>query len=204
MKRDERGGAVSVWVAIAVLCLVFGTEINTMAEEKLLYDFSHPDAAAGWTAINDVVMGGVSSGGMKTTEDGTVVFEGRVSLENNGGFASIRSHPGEWNLAAHSGIVMRFRGDGRRYKLNLKTDSSFDGVMYRAPFETREGEWQELRFPFAEFEASFRGRAVPGAPPLDPARIASIGVLISDKQAGPFRLEIARIAAYSDQDRETP
>jgi monofunctional biosynthetic peptidoglycan transglycosylase len=204
MKRNGHGGAVRVWVAIAVLCLVFGTEFNTMAEEKLLYDFSDPDAAAGWTAINDVVMGGVSSGGMQTTEDGTVVFEGRVSLENNGGFASIRSRSQGWDLSAYSGIVMRFRGDGRHYKLNLKTDSSFDGIMYRLPFETREGEWQMLRFPFAEFEASFRGRPVPEAPPLDPARIASIGVLISDKQAGPFHLEIARIAAYSEPDRQTP
>ena len=100
-----------------------------MADEKMLYDFSDAEAADGWTAINDVVMGGVSSSVLEATEDRTVLFVGRVSLENNGGFASIRSAPRRWDLGAYSGIAMRFRGDGRRYKLNLKTDASFDGIV---------------------------------------------------------------------------
>jgi hypothetical protein len=144
-------------------------------------------------------MGGVSSGGIESTAEGSMLFEGVVSLENNGGFASIRSKPGAWKLDSHDGIVIRLRGDGKRYKLNLRSDSAFDGILYRVPFETREGEWQELRFSFSEFRASFRGRAVPDAPPLDPARIVSFGFLISDKQEGPFRLEIARIGTYSGQ-----
>ena len=48
---------------------------------------------------------------MATTEEGTVLFAGRVSLENNGGFASIRSGPRRWDLDAYSGIAMRFRGE---------------------------------------------------------------------------------------------
>jgi NADH dehydrogenase [ubiquinone] 1 alpha subcomplex assembly factor 1 len=171
-----------------------------MAEDKKLYDFSDPKAAAGWTAIHDVVMGGRSAGDIESTADGSMLFEGVVSLENNGGFASIRSRPRQWDLGAYDGMVIRVLGDGKRYKLNLKTDSSFDGVMYRVSFETNEGEWQTLRFPFSDFWASFRGRVVPDAPPLDPAHIASIGLLISDKQEGPFRLEIAWIGAYSEQE----
>lgn len=186
----------SVVVLILALFSVAGT--NAMAEEKTLYDFSDARAAAGWMTINDVVMGGVSSAAVETTDDGTLLFAGEVSLENNGGFASARSRPESWDLGAYSGVTMHFRGDGRRYKLNLKTDASFDGILYRVPFETREGERQTLRFAFSQFVATSRGRAVPEAPPLDPARIVSIGLLISDKQAGPFRLEIARLAAYSD------
>jgi monofunctional biosynthetic peptidoglycan transglycosylase len=173
-----------------------------MAEEKMLYDFSDPRSAAGWRAINDVVMGGVSSGGMDTTDEGTALFRGRVSLENSGGFASIRSQPGSWDLHAYSGIMIRVRGDGRTYKLNLRADSAFDGIVYRVSFETGEGEWQTLRLPFSEFRASFHGRAVPDAPPLDPGRIVSVGILTSNKQAGPFRLEIAWIAAYAERDQE--
>lgn len=171
-----------------------------MAEEKTLYDFTDPEAAASWMAIHDVVMGGVSTGGIESTEAGTMLFEGNVSLENNGGFASIRSRPKAWDLGAYDGIVVRLRGDGKSYKLNLKTDSTFDGIQYRVPFGTTKGEWQTLRFPFSEFRASFRGRVVPEAPELDPARIVSLGMLISDKQEGPFRLEIDRIGAYSGQE----
>jgi len=182
------------------LALVAG--VAAMAEETLLYDFTDPRVAAEWAAINDVVMGGVSSGGVASTGDGTLLFAGNVSLENSGGFASARSRARAWDLGSCSGIVIRVRGDGKRYKLNLKTDSALDGVMYRVPFETREGEWQTLRFPFSRFRASFRGREVPDAPPLDPARIASFGLLISDKQAGPFRLELAWIGAFSERDTD--
>jgi hypothetical protein len=41
----------------------------------------------------------------------------------------------------------------------------------------------------AEFRASFRERAVPDAPELNSARIVSVGLLISDEQEGPFRLD---------------
>ena len=182
--------------------LILLTGATAMVEENLLYDFAAPQAASEWSAINDVVMGGVSSGGVRTTGDGTLLFAGNVSLENNGGFASIRSRPRAWDLGSYSGIAIRFLGDGKRYKLNLKTDSALDGIMYRATFETREGEWQTLRFPFSGFKASFRGREVPDAPPLDPAGIASFGLLISDKQAGPFRLELAWIGAFLERNTD--
>jgi monofunctional biosynthetic peptidoglycan transglycosylase len=95
-------------------------------------------------------------------------------------------------------LELRIRGDGRRYKTNLKTDLRADGVLYRAVFETREDEWQTLRLPFEEFLPTLRGRSVREAPPLDLSCVNSVGLMISDRQAGPFRLEIARIEAYSD------
>ena len=170
--------------------------MSIMAEPQVLYDFSDPQSVQGWMAVHDRVMGGVSSGGVQPTEDGTVVFSGIVSLENNGGFASLRSRPKQRNLGQTAGIVIRVLGDGQRYKLNLWTDSYLGGISYRVPFQTSGKGWQTLRFPFSAFRASFRGRTVPDAPPLDPANIASIGFLISDRQAGPFRLEIERVDAY--------
>jgi hypothetical protein len=185
-------------LAAALLGLGVAAGTDMTNHTKPLYDFSDPRAVHEWTAIDDVVMGGVSSSRMADSGDGTAVFEGHVSLENNGGFASVRSRPGEWDLRSFGGIAIRCRGDGRRYKLNLKTDGALDGILYRVAFETGEGEWQTLRFPFGSFRASFRGRAVPDAPPLDPAGIVSFGLLISDRQAGPFRLEIAWIGTYED------
>ena len=120
-----------------------------------------------------------------------------VSLENGGGFASVRSRPREHDLGGCSVLELRIRGDGRRYKINLKTDLREDGLLYRAVFETREDEWQTLRLPFEEFLPTFRGRIAREAPPLDLSCVASLGLMISDRQAGPFRLEIARIGAYA-------
>jgi hypothetical protein len=180
-------------------CLTLFAGAGAMAEERKIHDFTDPEAVGDWVAIHDVVMGGISSGGVEATAAGSMLFEGVLSLENNGGFASIRSRPRLRDLGAYEGIVIRFRADGNRYKLNLKTDPSFDGIMYRVSFATIDGEWRELRFPFSEFRASFRGRFVRDAPPLDPTRITTVGLLISDKQEGPFRMEVAWIGAYGEE-----
>jgi hypothetical protein len=127
--------------------------------------------------------------------DDSLRFAGRVSLENNGGFASIRSPAGRHDLAGYSGIALRVKGDGRSYKLNLRTGDAFDGVQYQASF-IAPAEWSEIELPFASLVPRFRGRPVVDAPPLDPARIVTFGFLISDRQAGNFALDIARIGAY--------
>lgn len=170
---------------------------SPVADVTTIYDFEDAGSVRDWRAINDGVMGGISEGAVEPTAGDSLIFVGDVSLENNGGFASIRSTPRSWNLAPYDGITLRVRGDGKRYKLNLKTDAALDGVMYRVPFETEAGKWQTLSFPFGAFEPTFRGRSVPGAPALDPAKITSFGVLISDRQSGPFALEIAHLAAYA-------
>ena len=160
----------------------------------ILFSFAVAEACAGWYSIDDPVMGGLSWSRVECTTTGTMRFSGVVSLENNGGFASIRSPAGRYDLSAYDELRLRVKGDGKTYKLNLKPDSGLDGVQYQATFET-SGARQEIELPFAMFEPRFRGRPVRDAPPLDPARVASFGFLISDKQAGPFALEIERIEA---------
>jgi len=172
---------------------------TAQAEPELLviYEFSQPTDQQQWRTINDTVMGGVSSSSLQTLGDGIGVFRGYVSLENYGGFASVRSQPKFRDLSEWTGLALRVRGDGKGYKLALKMDANLDGIMYQASFPTTAGEWTEVRLPFATCCApTFRGRDVPGAPALDPARIMQISLMISDKQEGPFQLEIDWIAAF--------
>ena len=164
-----------------------------------IIDFSEDSDA--WRSIDDVVMGGVSASKF-VVSDGIGVFKGNVSLENNGGFASARSKPGSFDLSDFDGLCIRIRGDGKSYGFRLRTNSNFDGISYQARFNTKAGEWIELKFDIDVFEAVFRGRKVPNADPLDPSAIKSFGVIISDKQEGPFQIEIDYIAAYKKDDRD--
>lgn len=160
----------------------------------IVIDFSDPEATRAWSPIDDAVMGGLSASRMQTTGDGTAVFSGTLSLENNGGFCSVRTAPADWDVADAEALVLRFRGDGLRYKLRLRTDDRWDGVSYELPFETEAGAWTELAFSISDFTPVWRGRLVRDAPALDPARIRTFGLMLSDKQAGPFRLEVESIA----------
>lgn len=160
-------------------------------------DLTQLIVAERWAPIDDVVMGGRSASDVLPSNDGTLVFTGRVSLERGGGFASIRCEPGRYDLSRFAGIVVRVRGDGKTYKLNVKTDAGFDSVQYQAVFATGADLWRDIRLPWNAFEPRFRGRPRPDAPPLDPGRIVTVGFLIADRQAGPFRLEIAAIRPLS-------
>ena len=177
-----------------ITCLFLAAMNAQTAPAKTLFDFSTATNPAPWQIVNDDVMGGISSSSLRLT-NGVALFSGKVSLENNGGFASVRTQPAQHDLAGCDAFVIRVRGDGRRYKFTARMDRSFDSAIYQVLFATKQGEWQEHRLVFKDFVPSFRGRVLSGQPPLDPAKITSVGFLISDKQEGPFRLEVAWIKA---------
>ncbi len=162
---------------------------------SVLFDFADPHAPSAWHPINDGVMGGVSRSQLRHDAAGHAVFAGDVRLENNGGFASVRCQPSELGgKGVVVAYVLRVRGDGKRYKLNLRTDDSFDGINYQARLDPPAGVWTTCRIALADFTPSWRGRPVPAAPPLDAAHVRQIGLMIADRQAGPFALAIESIA----------
>jgi monofunctional biosynthetic peptidoglycan transglycosylase len=173
------------------LALLFAMNSHAAAD-RTVYDFQTATKAAAWQVVNDDVMGGVSTSSFRLT-NGVALFQGKVSLENSGGFASARSLPANHDLAGGDTFVVRVRGDGRRYKFTARTDPSFDNVIYQCVFATKKGEWEERRLPFKQFVATFRGRVLSSEPPLEAAKVISVGFLISDKQDGPFQLEVAWI-----------
>ena len=159
-----------------------------------LFDFSDPSATNAWHAIDDRVMGGISRSTLRHEPAGHAVFEGTVSMERNGGFASVRSSPGERGLSGAGTCLIELRGDNKEFKLSLLTDDRFDSLSYQASFTPKGTDWQTLHLPLANFRASFRGREVTDAPPLDPARIRQVGLMIAARQAGPFKLGVRRIS----------
>jgi hypothetical protein len=124
-------------------------------EVEILFDYTRSDACP-WLPIDDVVMGGVSHSAMGI-ENCRAVFAGAVSLDHGGGFASVRSQPGLWDLSEYGGIILTFRGDGRRYKLRMKTDPGFDGVNWETAIVLRARS--PVQSPDREIER--RGEAYP-------------------------------------------
>ena len=165
-------------------------------KEKKVIDFEKSSDTSNWIVINDGVMGGISKSSFQVTESGTAVFSGVVSLENNGGFASANRNPSQFDLSDSDGIRFRIKGDGKKYKISLKNDGSFNGFSYRVEFDTKDGEWLTIDAPFPSFIPMLMGQRT-SAQPIDKASIKTFGFLISDKQEGPFRLEIDWIGGYS-------
>jgi hypothetical protein len=191
---------LKLWLVLVPVVLVAAIAGSVRARDnsqmaRHLFDFQAAESTADWSAIDDAVMGGISASRLRHDPAGHAVFEGAVSLDNNGGFASVRSRPGELGPPGVVSYVLEVRGDGKRYKLNLRTDDAFDGVNYQAAFQTPCDQWTTVRLPISGFRATFRGRVVATAPPLDPARVRQVGLMIADRQVGTFALEVRSISA---------
>ncbi len=167
---------------------------------KLIFDFSLPDEEKRWEIVTDEVMGGISKTQMFITQNKTAVFRGEVSLENYGGFASMRTQPQDYQLDDFTGISLHVKGDGKKYRLRLRTDNEFEGIAYQSIFTTESEKWITAHLKFTEFIPVFRGRIVLEAPKLEAGRIRRIGFMIADKQAGPFALEIDWVKAYKENN----
>ncbi|XP_028054376.1 uncharacterized protein LOC114258603 [Camellia sinensis] len=182
---------------------------------KLVYGFegnSSRDLA--WGALDDVVMGGVSESTFQIDPTGgenggpSGLFKGVVSTANNGGFTSIRTKNFSVpeNLSPYDGLELRIKGDGRRYKLIIRTSRDWDTVGYTSSFDTVEGQWQSVRVPFTSLRPVFRARTVSDAPPFDSSSIISLQLMFSKFEydgklnptfkEGAFQLPVSSIRAY--------
>lgn len=153
-----------------------------------------------WRSVNDGVMGGRSLGGMVQTEDG-LKFEGSLSLENNGGFSSVRRLVNQ-DLSGVTRVRLEVRGDGREYQFRIRQSGRFDGVAWRALFTT-DREWRMVEIPLITFIPVFRGTVVKQAGPVVAKDIQQIGFLLADKKAGKFELEVRQIEFLGPQEEST-
>ncbi|MFT4974625.1 MAG: NADH dehydrogenase [ubiquinone] 1 alpha subcomplex assembly factor 1 [Myxococcota bacterium] len=153
-----------------------------------------------WVCVNDTVMGGVSESTVEV-DAGGVRFSGELSLENNGGFTSVRTRPADLSLTDAAGFRVRLTGDGRSYDFTAsRSDVPIRGGSYRVRIDTVAGEELTVELPLSDFQATAFGRPLTGAPPLTaaPERISSVGFLLADKRSGAFSLVVHAIEAYSD------
>ncbi len=156
----------------------------------IIYDFAIKSDINKWTVVDDAVMGGKSTSTFKINSNGHGEFKGTVSLKNNGGFSSIRYRFSKININKHAHIVLKICGDGKKYQLRIKTNSS-DYYSYISYFST-SGDWQEIEIPLKDFYPTFRGRKLNKANFSDQS-IEEIGFLIGNKKEESFKLMIDKI-----------
>lgn len=155
----------------------------------LLFDFSTKQDGQNWVVINDDVMGGRSSGQLDMNEE-ALLFTGKLSLANNGGFASLRSPWSRYDLSDYETVVMRVRGKGGEFGITLEVSKAYYEPNFRFLFTPGE-EWTELEIPMNQFEKTRLGSSMGDRlNPKQAANIIRIGFIKSDKRTEDFALEI--------------
>ncbi|GBG88884.1 hypothetical protein CBR_g48496 [Chara braunii] len=148
-----------------------------------------------WGALDDVVMGGVSKSNFQIDMTGgengqpVALFKGEVVLDDEVKrsadlkFQNFETLPCLQNfepvldLSAYEGIMIRLKGNGKRFKFVIRTDSAWDTVSYPQSFDTQPGVWQTIVYSKFEYDGA-----------LNPAF-----------EPGPFEIALESIQAYLKQ-----
>jgi len=164
--------------------------ILTSMNSHIIFDFNQKAIIKDWVIVDDGVMGGKSAGSFSLNEQGHGVFEGSVSLENNGGFSSLRYSSERILVQDFTTIALKIKGDGKNYQFRIKSNTG-DYYSYITTFST-SGEWQEIQIDLKDMYPSFRGRKLDQAN-FEKEYIEQVAFLIGNKKEEKFKLLIDKI-----------
>ena len=181
-----------------ILALMSIVLTSNAADTIPLLDTNGKTSKIKWNIVNDTVMGGRSSSRWSKNSS-ALSFEGFLSLENNGGFASVRHDLNNINLSSTEGIFIKVKGDGRKYQFRIRSQAS-RWANYSQEFKTKKDIVQSFFLPYKDFKPSWRGRSVRNVPTLTGKVVRGIGFLLGDKIQGKFKLEILNISASTQKD----
>ena len=163
-----------------------------MSDTKpVIFDFNSNSNISNWQVVDDIVMGGMSSGNFEINMQGHGEFSGLVSLENNGGFSLLRYRFKEVKIEGFTNVIIRLKGDGSKFQFRVK-DDAINYYAYIYPFSTKNNEWQNITIPLKKMIPAFRGRKL-DMNNFSANKIEEIAFLIGNRIEQRFKLEIDEI-----------
>ena len=156
-------------------------------------DFGKALDGQDWMIVNDDVMGGLSNSTMTFTEN-SLIFKGELSFKNNGGFASIRSSNQHFDLSKYKTVRIKFRSNGRDFAFRLATSDMDFRTNYKQYFSSATTDWEIVELKMSNFKEYNRGQV--SEVHVSKEKLESIirlGIMISDKKEGSFKIEIDNI-----------
>jgi hypothetical protein len=155
-----------------------------------LFNFTADSDISNWNIVDDVFMGGRSDGNIKINEEGHAEYTGEISLQNNGGFSSLRYDFNTINTENFSKFILKIKGDGKSYQFRVKTSRN-DRYSYIFEFKTT-GAWETIEIPFSEMYGAYRGNIL-NIPNFEGDQMEEIAFLIGNKKEEHFKLLIDAI-----------
>lgn len=167
--------------------------------------------------MSDADIGGFSKSSLdfipkSFSEPAHARFYGHISIElprNNPqvqrtGYAAWRNHDrgatifgkSLWDVDPYTYLALRVRSDGRKYLVNLQTESIvYTDIHQHRLFVQRPGEWETVLIKWGDFVRTNYGSVVEPQTEILRQKVRTIGIGLTDRVPGPFDLDIRRIWA---------
>lgn len=172
------------------LAFILISVISFSLNAQNIFDFGTDLNLKNWYIVNDDVMGGLSSATLTNDNSGYAIFSGEISLDNNGGFASIRHNFKKISVSKNNTINILLKGDKKVYQLRIK-ENNYDYHSYVYNFTT-SGKWEVISINLNDMYPSFRGRKL-NDQNFRGSHINQISILIANKVEENFSLLIDKL-----------
>jgi len=162
------------------------------ANTGLTVDFGKNKSGDDWRIVNDGVMGGLSKSNTTLSEN-SMVFKGEIRLENNGGFASMRTLITAGVLTRCKTVSIRYKSNhtDRTFGVSLKNSQQYYIPYYKHTFSSKTTEWETITINLSDFKHYRISEIIGNNMPITALDdIYNMALIISDKKAGPFEIEI--------------
>jgi NADH dehydrogenase [ubiquinone] 1 alpha subcomplex assembly factor 1 len=141
--------------------------------------------------LTDNVMGGLSKSEISYNSN-SLLLKGDISLENFGGFSSIRSKFSKIDLSSYTGVKIKFKSTNQRFALTLENSQNWTKPNYKNEFfAKKDGQWHIATLYFKDFSETLIGRPTGNKMQTETLKnILRVGIITTMKQEGPFALEV--------------
>ena len=116
-----------------------------------------------------------------------------------------------WDIDPYTYLALRVKSDGRKYLVNIQTDSLVETDLHQHRLYTRmhqgasgpsdPGRWETVLIRFHEFVRTNHGVVTEPQSEMLRQKVKSVGIGLTDRQPGPFRLAVGAIWATNLNDR---
>lgn len=170
--------------------LILSIFLSMIVTPSYKINFGQNGSGSNWQIINDGVMGGLSEGVAEVTKE-TLFFQGKVSLENNGGFSSLRGPFKKYDLSNFKIVKIKYRSTGQDIAFRMELDQRWFMPAFKENLPETANEWHTIKLPLTEFKEYRIGRAT--GQTMSTEKLASVirlGFITNTKKACAFEFEV--------------
>ena len=175
-----------------LILLVLGISALQSFGQSSIIDFGNSaEKNQEWKLLSDNIMGGVTKSKIEYTNN-SVLLSGNISLDNYGGFSSIKTKYKSVDLSKYNGIKIKFKSTNQKFAFTLEDNQNWTQPNYKREFSSKKDDtWEEVIIYFKDFQEIVIGETTGNMMKSKSLKnIVRMGIMTYEKKEGPFSLEV--------------
>ena len=175
-----------------LILLVLGISALQSFGQSSIIDFGNSaEKNQEWKLLSDNIMGGVTKSKIEYTNN-SVLLSGNISLDNYGGFSSIKTKYKSVDLSKYNGIKIKFKSTNQKFAFTLEDNQDWTQPNYKREFSSKKDDtWEEVIIYFKDFQEIVIGETTGNMMKSKSLKnIVRMGIMTYEKKEGPFNLEV--------------